>query len=216
MQQIRVAAVEADSIAASSYLADSVEQAVLRGTYDERLGAATRALADVAQRAPAGDVEALATANATLTTFAGLVEQARANNLQGFPVGAAYQRQASALITDDLLPALDAVDLASRQRLNDALSDSTRNGVIAIVLLLVALVALVVASWVLFRRTRRLVNVPIAVGVLLGARRSAVVGVHAPANGTDDRRHRRHLPARVRTRCPGREPAPSTLAAPSP
>ena len=70
-------------------------------------------------------------------------------------------------ITDDLLPALDAVDLASRQRLNDALSDSTRNGVIAIVLLLVALVALVVASWVLFRRTRRILNVPVAVGAAL-------------------------------------------------
>ncbi len=136
-------------------------------TYEDRLGEATRLLAEVAQRAPASDVEALATANATLTTFAGLVEQARANNLQGFPVGAAYQRQASALVTDDLLPALDAVDLASRQRLNDALSDSTRNGVIAIVLLLVALVALVVASWVLFRRTRRILNVPVAVGAAL-------------------------------------------------
>ena len=37
VQQIRVAAVEADSIAASSYLADSVAQAVLRGTYEDRL-----------------------------------------------------------------------------------------------------------------------------------------------------------------------------------
>ncbi len=109
----------------------------------------------------------MATANDTLATFAGLVEQSRANNRQGFPVGAAYQRQASALVRSDLLPALDTVDLASRQRLNDSLSDSTRNGAVAVVALFVALVALVAVSLLLLRRTRRLVNVPIAVGAAL-------------------------------------------------
>ena len=34
-------------------------------------------------------------ANAGLARYTGLIEQARANNRQGFPVGAAYQRQAN-------------------------------------------------------------------------------------------------------------------------
>lgn len=164
LQEVRTAAVEADSIAASSFLLRGGEQAVQRARYEDRLAAATRALAVVAQRAPTADVEALAAANTSLASFAGLIEQSRANNRQGFPVGAAYQRQASALVRSDLLPALDAVDLASRERLNSSLGDSTRNAVIAVVALLVALVVLVVASFLLFRRTRRLINVPIAIG----------------------------------------------------
>jgi hypothetical protein len=39
--------------------------------------------------------------------------------------------------------------------------------VIAVVLLAVALVALAVASWLIFRRTRRVLNVPIAIGIVL-------------------------------------------------
>jgi hypothetical protein len=168
VQELRTAAVEADSIAASSYLEDdSAIQAAQRERYEERLAAASRALATVAQRAPGADVEVLAVANDSLATFAGLIEQSRANNRQGFPVGAAYQRQASALIRSDVLPALDAVDLASRERLNASLGDSTRNGAFAVILLVVALVALLVASWLLFRRTRRLINVPVAIGVAL-------------------------------------------------
>jgi len=167
VQEVRTAAVEADSIAASSFLAPTEAQADQRDRYEQRLADATRALAVVAQRAPSGDVEALATANDTLATFAGLIEQSRANNRQGFPVGAAYQRQASALVRTDLLPALDAVDLASRDRLNSSLGDSTRNAAIAVALIVVALVALVAASWQLFRRTRRIVNVPIAIGAVL-------------------------------------------------
>ncbi|MGI9030464.1 MAG: hypothetical protein ACR2HP_10845 [Ilumatobacteraceae bacterium] len=164
LQEVRTAAVEADSVAASSFLSRGGEQAVQRARYEEQLGAATSALAVVAQRAPTADIEALAAANTSLASFSGLIEQSRANNRQGFPVGAAYQRQASALVRSDLLPALDAVDLASRERLNSSLGDSTRNAAIAVVALLVALAVLVVASLLLFRRTRRVINVPIAVG----------------------------------------------------
>ncbi len=52
VQEVRVAAVEADSIAASSFLAASDAQATLRETYEQRLATASRALAVVAQRAP--------------------------------------------------------------------------------------------------------------------------------------------------------------------
>ena len=169
LQEIRTATVEADAIAASSFLRESEEAATRQAEYEARLGDATRLLADVAQRATTADLPDLAVANDTLVRYAGLVEQARANNRQGFPVGASYQRQASNLLRSDLLPALDAVAEASRDRLNDSLSDSTRNGAIAIILLAVALVALVLGSLLLARRTRRLINVPIAIGAVLVA-----------------------------------------------
>ncbi len=169
LQEIRTATVEADAIAASSFLGGSEESANQQVDYEARLGDATALLADVAQRATTSDLPNLAIANDTLVRYAGLVEQARANNRQGFPVGASYQRQASNLLRTDFLPAIDAVDVASRDRLNDSLTESTRNGAIAVILLAVALVALLLASLLLMRRTRRLVNVPIAIGAVLVA-----------------------------------------------
>lgn len=164
VQEVRTAAVEADSIAASSFLASGEAASERRAAYETRLGDATRLITTVAQRAPTGDLEALGTVSDTLVRYAGLVEQARANNRQGFPVGAAYQRQASALLRTDVLPAIQVVDADSRGRLNGSLEDSTRNGAIALVALAVAVVALLAASWLLWRRTHRVVNVPIAVG----------------------------------------------------
>ena len=169
LQEIRTATVEADAIAASSFLGGSEASATQQVDYEARLGEATALLADVAQRATTSDLPNLAIANETLVRYAGLVEQARANNRQGFPVGASYQRQASDLLRTDFLPAIDAVDVASRDRLNDSLTESTRNGSIAVILLAVALVALLLASLLLMRRTRRLVNVPIAIGAVLVA-----------------------------------------------
>jgi hypothetical protein len=163
VQEVRIAAVQADSIAASSYL-DPERQAESRQAYEQSLADATQGLVAVAGRAPQADQESLQQANNSLATFSGLVEQSRANNLQGFPVGAAYQRQASLVLDEGVLTPLDQVAIANRERLNSSLSDSTRNGAIAIALLGVALVSLVVVSWLIFRRTRRLVNVPIAVG----------------------------------------------------
>src|SRR5947208_2170985 len=47
----------------------------------------------------------LAVLSSQLSVYTGVVETARANNLQGNPVGAAYQGEASTLMRDKLLPA---------------------------------------------------------------------------------------------------------------
>ena len=39
-----------------------------------------------------------------LAAYTGLVEAARANNVQGFPIGSAYLREASSLMQTKLLP----------------------------------------------------------------------------------------------------------------
>jgi hypothetical protein len=42
--------------------------------------------------------QVLAEANASLTTYTGLIESARANNRQGFPVGIGYLKNASTVL----------------------------------------------------------------------------------------------------------------------
>ncbi len=169
LQEARTAAVEADAIAASSFLVGDAQAAARRPAYEARLADATQLITVVAQRATSSDLDRLGVANETLAGYAGLVEQARANNRQGFPVGAAYQRQASALLRSDLIPALDSVVADTRSRLNGELDDASRSSTVVVVALVASAAALVASSWLLWRRTRRLVNVPIAVGVLLSA-----------------------------------------------
>jgi hypothetical protein len=54
-----------------------------------------------------------------LPVYSGLVESARANNRQGFPIGAAYLRQAATLSTTTILPAADRLYAVESGRLND-------------------------------------------------------------------------------------------------
>lgn len=165
IEEVRTALVEADSFAALAYLETSAVASQRRLAYETRLGDGTRLLARVTQRAPLGDLEQLSLTSTNLTEYGALAEQAAANDRQGYPVGAAYQRAASALLREDLLPRLEVVDRNTRDRLNDSLADASRNAAIALVLLGVAVAVLGAVSWLLFARTRRLVNVPIAIGV---------------------------------------------------
>ncbi|MET0457799.1 MAG: hypothetical protein ABW195_01020 [Ilumatobacteraceae bacterium] len=167
VQEARTAAVEADALAASSFLVGGQQAAAQRPAYESRLADATQQLAAVAAQASPADLERLGPANGVLASYAGLVEQARANNRQGFPVGAAYQRQASALLRTDYLPALDDVLASTRDRLNDDLDDASWASVLVVAALVIGVVALVAASWLLGRRTRRIVNVPMAIGTVL-------------------------------------------------
>jgi hypothetical protein len=169
VQEARAAAVEADAIAASSFLVGGQQAAAQRPAYESRLADATQRLTDVAAQASPSDLERLGPANGVLASYAGLVEQARANNRQGFPVGAAYQRQASALLRTDYLPALDDVLAGTRDRLNGDLDDASWASGLTVAAVLVGVVALSAASWLLWRRTRRIVNVPIAIGTVLSA-----------------------------------------------
>ena len=54
--------------------------------------------------------------NEQLVGYVALIEDARANNRQGFPVGAQYQRTASATLRADALPLLDNLVAANAQR----------------------------------------------------------------------------------------------------
>ena len=174
VQEIRSAVIEADSIATTTFLVGGLEEAAQRLRYEERLADASSGLALLSDGLSGGALDQLTAANATLNRFSGLVEQARANNRQGFPVGAAYQRQASAVVRGELLTALDSLEQQARADVNDEIAGAHRIGWVLPLVGAVVLAAMVAGSVWLFRRTQRLLNVPIAIAVLVVA---VVVGI---------------------------------------
>src|SRR2546421_11030823 len=165
----------ADASAANSFLAGGVEPADQRARY---LADTTQAQDELARAAAGGGAsaraqDAIRTIAESATTYAGLVESARANNRQGFPVGAGYLRRATALLNTTILPAADRLHQDSVVRLDAGYGAAggiaaTGGVVVAAAVLFVALVA---AQVFLRRRTNRVFNVGLvaatAVSVLL-------------------------------------------------
>ncbi|MDQ1455929.1 MAG: hypothetical protein QOH28_1549 [Actinomycetota bacterium] len=160
IQTIRTSLVKADANATNAFLVGGLEPTDVRTGYADGIQTAAATLAD-ASSADANDAHALQAVNEALASYAGMVEAARANNRQGFPIGAAYLRAASRLIQSDALPPLEQLVNEERSRVDsssNAATDAQRE--------LVALLVLVVASLVvtqvwLFAKTRRVLNPPL-------------------------------------------------------
>ncbi|MGE5414192.1 MAG: hypothetical protein ACM3NW_08455, partial [Syntrophomonadaceae bacterium] len=96
-------------------------------------------------------------------------ETARANNRQGFPVGAAYLRQASGIMRGAILPAanrlyeVEALRLASGYRSGSSTSTVAAVGALAIL----ALVVLLASQAYVARVSNRIFNVPLVVASVL-------------------------------------------------
>lgn len=105
-------------------------------------------------------------ASGDLATYSGLVEQARANNRQGFPVGVAYLGQASAVLAQDITPALDG---AVADSANFSASDFNRvRATVPLALLLILLVGILALIQVrLSASTRRTLNPPMLAGSVI-------------------------------------------------
>ena len=156
IQDVRNDLVIADATATNAFLVGGLEPPEQRARYDEAIASAANGLAQLAG-SNAADAELLGQATAGLTTYTGLVEQARANNRQGFPVGAAYLDQASAVLRSDVLPQLDELVQANSDRV-DASFDSVGSVPWLLTLGILALAALVVVQVWLARRTHRRLN----------------------------------------------------------
>jgi hypothetical protein len=122
--------------------------------------------------------------NQVITRYTGLVESARANNRLGYPLGAAYLRQATNLLRTDALPPLAALGQTEQARVNHHYSDSADATAWLVAGLVIALVVLLVAQVWLGVRTRRTFNPPLviatAVVLVVGI---AVAGVLAWSQG---------------------------------
>lgn len=161
----------ADASAANSFLAGGIEPADQRARYLADLQQAQDQLVAVAAAggATAEATDAIRTISQASATYAGEVETARANNRQGFPVGAAYLRQATALMHGTIIPAAETLHQQSLVRLTAGYRAAS--GAVAavevVVGALILLVGLVLAQRFLRRRTKRVLNAGLVVATVL-------------------------------------------------
>jgi hypothetical protein len=179
---------DANATATTTFLRGGLEPSGLRAHYLQDLRFASTSLATLTRDiGGSGDSRAaVTTIGQQLPVYSGLVEAARANNRQGFPVGAAYLRQASVLLTGTILPA--ARHLYAREA--EALSvDYATGAATAVLVVLTVAVAAAVVLLALSQRylstiSRRIFNVPMLLGTALLAAVAtwALVGMVAEQN----------------------------------
>lgn len=171
LQTIRTSLVKADANATNAFLVGGLEPAAVRAAYTEGIATAANSIA-AASSANASDAKVLSAVNQKLTEYTGLIESARANNRQGFPVGAAYLRDATRVLQEGALLPLAALVAVQQDRVDDAANGINTNIAALVLGLAIAVAALLILQFWLYRRTRRVFNVPLVVAtgvvVLLG------------------------------------------------
>ena len=170
-QEVYRAMADADATASSAFLSGGVESSVLRGRYEADVAKAAAALS-----AATGEITrspeltgALSTLSGQLPVYTGLVETARAHNRQGNPVGAAYLREASALMQTRLLPAARELYGVETGKVVRDLEDAGSLPWLELLLGVLVLVVLVFAQRYLTRRTNRVLNPGLVVATALTA-----------------------------------------------
>lgn len=175
---------DADATASATFVIGGAEPLARRRRYLAHIDDATGALAQIGHEAiSARERAALSAIARHLPVYTGLVDTARAANRQGFPVGAAYLRQASGLMRGTILPAAATIytaegrDLQNRYRSGRSpLAVATFAGTV-----LLMLAVLVATQLFLARLTHRRLNVPLMVATiaLLGAAAWGFLGLSA-------------------------------------
>jgi hypothetical protein len=113
-QKIHESLADADRSAANAFLTSGAQNSEPRQRYERDMALATRDLEQAAEHNTAGGEASrqLQAVNAAVTRYTGLIETARANDRQGFPVGAAYLRAASRVMHgpgDGILARVDSL-----------------------------------------------------------------------------------------------------------
>jgi len=176
---------DADATAATTFLTGGIEPVARRRRYVSDLRSATSELSTLSHQVGNDPVAraAVSTVVAQLPVYSGLVETARANNRQGFPIGAAYLRQASDLMRQTILPASGRLYALEARRLASDYGSGVSTGTYVAVALAgaLALAVLIVSQLYVALRTRRVFNVPMLVGslILLGVVVWTLVGFSA-------------------------------------
>ena len=161
IQAIHTNLVRADADATNAFLVGGLEPAVQHAEYTLSMAHASQLIAEAATAQPA-DGPALGVLNSSVLTYAGLIEQARANNRQALPVGAQYLRVASSGLRSDALPILDALVKANDARVSAEFDNAAGASAPLIASGVVALLVLIGGMVWLSLRTHRYVNVPLA------------------------------------------------------
>ena len=166
-QSIHVDLLRADAIATNAFLVGGLQTPASRAAYESAMGRVATGLSEAAAAQPA-DGEALGALATKVQSYAALVEQARANNRLGLPVGAQYLTEASAGLRSDAIPIIEAVVAANEGRA-EAEFDRSNSSLQLFAGLVSLLGLLAVAVW-LARRTHRYLNASLTAAiVVLGA-----------------------------------------------
>ena len=147
VQNIQSTLFRADALATTTFLTGGLEPPEQRAAYDEAIETVTRQITEAAEAQPA-DREALADLSTAVTDYNATIAQARANNRQGFPVGAEYLRTASTGLRDtsvegSAIPIAQALVAANAERAEDELGAQH-----PFLILLPGLAALALLCWV--------------------------------------------------------------------
>ncbi|MEU5654522.1 hypothetical protein ABZ802_02720 [Streptomyces sp. NPDC047737] len=151
---------DADTMAASGFLAGAQEPADVHARYERDIKEASRLLVRAAASADASSSShrEITTLGELLPEYTGLVERARANNRQGLPLGGAYLRYANQKMTNELLPAAERLYAAETGRLGTDSADARRWPFLSLGAGVLALAVLVWAQRRNYRRTNRVFN----------------------------------------------------------
>ncbi|MDF6021103.1 hypothetical protein [Streptomyces sp. JH34] len=151
---------DADTMAASGFLAGAQEPPEVLAQYDADIKEASRLLIDAAASTDSSTSshEEITTLSRLLPVYTGLIERARANNRQGLPLGGAYLRYANQKMTDELLPAAERLYVAETGRLATDSADARQLPFLSLGAGTVALGALVWMQRRNYRRTNRVFN----------------------------------------------------------
>jgi hypothetical protein len=174
---------DADATASATFVIGGAEPPARRRRYLADVETASSALAVVGRQTASSPETAAAVVaiGRELPVYTGLIEAARTNNRQGFPVGAAYLRRASTLMRERMLPAAAQVYAVEGRELNSRYRAGAGSAVVMWFAGagLVMLVLLAGAQVYLVRLTRRRLNLPLLAGtmVLVGAAAWGLLGL---------------------------------------
>jgi hypothetical protein len=164
VQQIQTDLLSADATATNAFLVGGLEPPAQREQYDRLISEASELIAAAADAQPA-DAPALSALNDDIVSYASTIELARANNRQGFPIGAQYLRTASAGLRADALPILDTLVSVNTDRATDEMG--ARPGWWFEGIGLVLLAGVVLMMIFLARTFRRTINVGLLVAAVI-------------------------------------------------
>jgi hypothetical protein len=173
VQGVQINLVQANADVSNSFLKFGLEPVKQQLDFIDKIQAASRDLALAANASPE-DAASLGRVNADLTRYAEYIGRARANNRSGNPVGANYLSTASDLLLEDVTNDSNVVTKQSmvselkgrsdddREKIESAYSRATHASWWLALVAIIGLGVLIWAQIYLARRSRRILNVPLA------------------------------------------------------
>ena len=177
---------DADATASIAFLTGDLDLLYRRDRYISDLSKATAELAAISQTSgERSEIEpSILVINQNLPTYTGLVDTARSNNRQGFPVGAAYLRQASETMRTTILPAVLSIYRAEAGKLGVAYdSGRSQTGPLFLLVIAAALILFMIGvQFWLAGRTHRMLNLGWLAATMVTAVVAIAVGLVITSN----------------------------------